>query len=218
MTESLNNGCTVPLLPVAADKSFYPVITVRQGDIQLNFLLDSGSTQCLLGIDAIKLFPDIQVLDTNMAYSSAGIDGKPVACPVVGLEFQTGGMRFREFMAVRDLSAVHDSTRRICGLDVHGLLGSDFMLKHGCVLDYTGMAVHFNNHQPPLVVPEWLLWLEEHPGEFTKLDRQLDEFERQEEKRLLKAGEFFDEHADEIERLLERERGKSRTEDGEEKP
>ena len=123
-------------------KAGIPIITFKQHNLDLNFIIDTGATTSLINDSCLNFIKDKELfvnrndivsgLDPTVEYST-----KRYLIPIE----LNGELLQTEFNSM-DLNATFDSLKEESGIEVHGLLGSDFLEQNKYVLDYNRKTIY----------------------------------------------------------------------------
>lgn len=127
----------------ALDLTDLPVVTFIVNGKKLNFVLDSGATHSVINetlVDELGLtienFEDFGI-DINTA------SGNILLNKYVKVSLQYDNKRiFNETLLVINMTEQFNSIKESTGVNVHGLLGSDFFSKNKFIIDYDILAAY----------------------------------------------------------------------------
>lgn len=111
-----------------------PILTVTLNNTPVNLIIDSGSTTSYLDKSLMSLIGDNYTKKSSLkVYGIAGESGKAkritTALCINNKDIST------DFL-VRDLSKSFSPIEESTGVQIHGLLGSDFLNENSAVLDF----------------------------------------------------------------------------------
>lgn len=131
-TASFRQGFTSPNVPL---------VTVQQGDKELIFLLDSGSEHNVIDKSALKGIEHTVLKDDSMPNTLSGVGGvmEVGACTIT---FKCSDKEYTENFLVNDLSEALKMLKNTTGVIMHGIIGSQFMMKNKIVLDYQNLMAY----------------------------------------------------------------------------
>lgn len=123
------------------DLTNLPIITLYDGDIKLNFLLDSGSNYSYISKESSKALLgtpiDIEGFNYLTCNGSDSVSKKiDSVLKYKDLEFKT------ELMINESLDSTFADVKNQNGVQLHGILGSDFLSKNKYVLDFANLVVY----------------------------------------------------------------------------
>lgn len=117
-----------------------PIITLYEGNNKLNFLLDSGSSHSHISKDIIgKLSGEKLLTDYNFV-TATGESSNSEAIKCI--------LKYKEESFIVDLFineglvAAFDSVKKNCGVQLHGILGTDFLKDHKYILDFAELVAY----------------------------------------------------------------------------
>lgn len=116
-----------------------PVVTFKQGNKKLNFLLDTGSNYSTINERILlelkhRILPETQDI--------FGMDGNPVACLMCEIPLSYKKKNFNESFSVYDLNKSFEIIKTDSGVTIHGILGNRFFEKYKYVLDFKDMVAY----------------------------------------------------------------------------
>lgn len=123
------------------EKTDLPIMTFTQNGKQLNFILDTGCSYCLINKNVVDNFEHTK---TNAQTETVGIDGIVHKTPIISLDFEYDGIQFNHFFVLSDLEDSARELKQATGIEVHGLIGSAFFKKYNYILDYENCIVYPN--------------------------------------------------------------------------
>lgn len=122
------------------DLTGFPIVTMVNNGNKFNFVLDTGSVHSLINE---KIIDSLECEDTSYVVTISGIDNttredeRTVMMKLVYKDKVTEGM-----FVVTDLSGVFDTVKKETGVQLHGLLGSDFFKENRYIIDYKEMIAY----------------------------------------------------------------------------
>lgn len=121
------------------DLAELPVVTFHQGDKKINFLLDTGSNNCIIDSTSLKSLKH-QTLDiTNKVSGIEGIESEEKVC-ILKLNYKDKEYNFPYI--VKDMKPIFDSIKKETGVTVNGMLGSKFFNEFKYVLDFDELIAY----------------------------------------------------------------------------
>lgn len=121
------------------DLAELPVVTFRQGDRKINFLLDTGSNNCVIDSNILKSI-DHRMLDTET--SIFGLEGNVQKTSVCTIKMTYKDREYEYPYVIQDMSAAFDSIKKETGVTVNGILGSRFFNEFKYVLDFDELIAY----------------------------------------------------------------------------
>lgn len=123
------------------DLAQIPIVTFYEGDIKLNFLLDTGSSESHISAEKAK---ELSGTPINVEYSyttSNGFADNISSIIEATLEYKKDKFNVNLFVN-QGLDSAFKTVKEDCGVQLHGILGSDFLKKYKYVLDYAEMIAY----------------------------------------------------------------------------
>ncbi len=127
-------------LSYGLNKAKLPIIMVKVEDKYLCFILDTGSTCCLIDSNVVEYFKDI--VEPIGDYSINGIDGTMHKVDMITLPFTFEGLTYKPKFCVKSLLDAFKCIEIESGIQVHGLLGTDFMLENKWLIDFNKYGIY----------------------------------------------------------------------------
>ena len=120
-------------------KTKLPIILVVIEDKYLCFILDTGSTCSLIDSSVVEYFKDI--VEPVGDYCISGIEGTKHKVDMITLPFNFEGQVYKPRFCVRPLLDAFKSIEDESGIQVHGLLGTDFLLENQWIVDFRTLTL-----------------------------------------------------------------------------
>lgn len=122
-----------------------PIVTVQHNDLRLNLLIDSGSDNNVIDqtvLTQIKYGKPTHIGATHLT----GVGGTQTveAC---SFSFQCGAETYTEDFLVTDFQMQFGMIEDCHGIQLHGMLGTEFMRKNNIVLDFSNLVAYT---KPPI--------------------------------------------------------------------
>lgn len=126
------------------DLTGLPIVTFKQGNKKLNFILDTGSSLSSISTNVMNT---LEYTETDHYAETVGMEGKMMKVPInkVVLKYKNKEM-VGEFQAV-DLDKSFSVIKEQTGVTVHGLLGAEFMQDYGYVIDFNRMIAYAKKYR-----------------------------------------------------------------------
>ena len=121
------------------DLAELPVVTFRQGDKKINFLLDTGSNNCIIDSNILKNI-DHKMLDVET--NILGLEGNAQKTGVCTIKMSYKDKEYEYPYVIQDMSAAFDSIKKETGVTVNGMLGSKFFNEFKYVLDFDELIAY----------------------------------------------------------------------------
>lgn len=121
------------------DLAELPVVTFRQGNKKINFLLDTGSNNCVIDSNILKSI-DHKMLDVET--NILGLEGNAQKTGVCTIKMSYKDKEYEYPYVIQDMSAAFDSIKKETGVTVNGMLGSKFFNEFKYVLDFDELIAY----------------------------------------------------------------------------
>ena len=115
-----------------------PIATFSQGDVELNFIIDTGSDQNVIDSSILN---KIEHHKTENKTTLTGVGGSVVA-ESCNITFGYGEDSYTTEFLISDLRAAFDTIKKAHAIPLHGMLGSKFLKENNLVLDFTNMVAY----------------------------------------------------------------------------
>lgn len=124
------------------DKAGVPIVTFKNGNQSLNFLLDTGSDMSHIDTSVVKSLEDIETTkgDSVAIYTANGFKEGNNDWIRIPLKYR-GQYYSEEFMPL-DLHETFNSIKEETGIQLHGILGVTFLRNYRYVLDFDKMIAY----------------------------------------------------------------------------
>ena len=122
------------------DLTDLPIATFYQGEVKLNFLLDTGSNNNILNMSIIS---QLEYAETNKTASVYGMDGVDHTCPYCLVDITYQDAHYPTNFMVCDMKMAFDNIKKETGVTVHGILGSRFFKQNESILDFSEFKAYF---------------------------------------------------------------------------
>lgn len=124
-------------------KTGLPTIPVEVKNKKLCFILDTGSTCSLIDSTVVEYFKDI--VEPIGDYCISGIEGTKHKVDMIALPFNFEGQVYKPKFCVKSLLDTFKGIEDESGIQVHGLLGTDFLLENKWIIDFKQLKVSDSN-------------------------------------------------------------------------
>ncbi|MCS2338172.1 aspartyl protease family protein [Bacteroides sp. BFG-606] len=118
-----------------------PVIPVKVKDKYLSFILDTGSTCNLIDSNVVEYFKDI--VEPVGDYYISGIEGTKHKVDIITLPFTFEGQTYKPKFCVKPLLDAFKGIEDDSGIQVQGLLGTDFLLENKWSLNFDKLEITY---------------------------------------------------------------------------
>lgn len=126
-------------LAYGLNKIRLPIIPIKVKEKYLCFIIDTGSTCSLIDSNVIEYFKDI--ITPVGDYNICGIDGTKHKVNVVTLPFSFEGLTYSPKFCVKPLLDASKDIETESGIQIHGLLGTDFLLENKWIIDFNKLEI-----------------------------------------------------------------------------
>ncbi|MEN8117427.1 MAG: aspartyl protease family protein [Bacteroidota bacterium] len=101
-----------------------------------NWVIDTGASKSVFDKNMVNYYSVFE--DETEELHSAGLDQEPLTTIIGYMKtFSLGKMKIENMkIALLDLSHINELYSKATDLKICGLIGSDFLVKHGAVIDY----------------------------------------------------------------------------------
>lgn len=126
-------------LSYGLNKAKLPIIMVKIEEKHLCLIIDTGSTCSLIDSNVVEYFKDI--ITPVGDYNISGIDGTKHKVDVIMLPFYFEGKTYKTKFCVQPLSDAFKSIEEDSGIQVHGLLGTDFLIENKWIINFETLSI-----------------------------------------------------------------------------
>ena len=117
-----------------------PIITVEHGDLKLNLLIDSGSDNNIIDSNILDKI-DHKEAEYSNATHITGVGGT-VEIQACSFSFKCNGEEYKADFLINDFSDAFTSILEASGIQLHGMLGTDFLQKNNIILDFQNFVAY----------------------------------------------------------------------------
>lgn len=121
------------------DLAELPVVTFHQGDKKINFLLDTGSNNCVIDNNFLK---NIQHTVLGSQTNISGLEGNPQKAGICTIKMSYKDKDYEYPYVMKDMSTAFDNIKKETGVTIHGILGSKFFNEFKYVLDFDELIAY----------------------------------------------------------------------------
>ena len=128
----------IPLKVIELDtQSFHVIAEADINGIPLNLIIDTGASRTVFDGETLENFLRKAETYTKSIQSAGLMADKIESKMAIADHFVIGGLRLTDFPVILiDMNAIKDLYIKVTGTTIHGLLGSDFLLKMKSTIDY----------------------------------------------------------------------------------
>lgn len=123
----------------ALDLVELPVVTFVNKNTKLNFLLDTGSSQSLINE---SMLPFLETKESVDSMYVMGTDGNRIMANLCTMKVSYKTQEFEHNFAIKNLDDAFGVVKQESGVQIHGILGSDFLQKYKYVLDFKELIAY----------------------------------------------------------------------------
>jgi len=125
-------------------KTGLPLIAIEMEGNNLCFLMDTGATLNLLDKRVYEHFSKDQMKEPKPVdtITNFGIDGIETKAPRVEQIFKFENGLFKTKFTIFDTSTAFNKVEEESGIQIHGILGNEFLLENEWILDYQKLAIY----------------------------------------------------------------------------
>ena len=124
-------------------KAGLPLIPIMIGDYALCFIIDTGATLSLLDSSVADRLGDLSVKSDKSSFI-LGLDGKHRQVEKTAtLSFKIEEHSFTQTFVCESLFDALIKIEMESDIQVHGILGNDFLLKNKWIIDYEKLEIYF---------------------------------------------------------------------------
>ena len=128
-------------LSFSISKVQLPLIIVKVKEKYICFILDTGSTCNLIDSTVVEYFKDI--VEPVGDYYINGIEGSKHKVDMITLPFIFEGQMYKPKFCVKPLLDAFKSIEDESGIQVHALLGTDFLLENKWIIDFEKLKLMY---------------------------------------------------------------------------
>lgn len=123
----------------AMDLTNLPIVTFYQGDKKFNFLLDTGATLSVINQAALESITHTTTNETGELY---GVDGVKREVSYASINLTYKNKDYTEEFQVLDMQEAIDQVKAESGVNMVGIIGSEFFRKYKYVLDFDELIAY----------------------------------------------------------------------------
>lgn len=135
---NVDSQCTTPLY-YGLNSTRLPIILVDVKGGYLCFILDTGSTCSMIDSTVVEYFKDI--VEPVGDYFISGIEGTKHKVDMIILPFTFEGQIYKPKFCVKPLLDAFSCIEQESEIQIHGLLGTDFLLENKWIIDFNKIEI-----------------------------------------------------------------------------
>lgn len=117
-----------------------PVVTFKEGKVKLNFLLDTGASESYISESASKMLLGTPV-DTDYSCTTGSGQSNSAKMIEACLTYKKSDYK-QDLFIMPSLDESFAKVKKESGVQIHGILGSNFFSKYNYVLDFDEMVAY----------------------------------------------------------------------------
>lgn len=121
------------------DLAELPVVTFYQGKQKINFLLDTGSNNCIIDSNFLN---SIKHEMLNVKTNLYGLEGNKQESLMCIIKMSYKDREYEYPYIVQDMSAAFGAIKKETGVTINGLLGSKFFNEFKYILDFKELIAY----------------------------------------------------------------------------
>ena len=125
-------------------KSQLPIIPIKVEGKYLCFIIDTGSTCSLIDSDVVEYFRDM--VEPIGDYCISGLEGTKHKVDMITLPFNFEGQVYKPRFCVKPLLNAFKGIEEDSGIQVHGLLGTDFLLENKWIINFDKLDIEYEKN------------------------------------------------------------------------
>lgn len=123
----------------AMDLADLPIITLKQGDKKINFLLDTGSTMSIITTGVLE---GLEYTETGELGTVYGMEGNVIDTKYINMNVMYKDITYNENFQVVDMTSAFNSIKQSTGVTISGILGNSFFTKYKYVLNFDELIAY----------------------------------------------------------------------------
>ena len=138
--DKLNKEKSKISIKESIDLAQIPIITFKEGNKKFNFLLDSGSSDSHISENAASMLNGVI---KNVDYTYTSSDNSSSINRIIESTLEYKNEKFKVNLLVNNnLNSSFDTIKSNCGIQLHGILGTNFLEKYKYILDFAKLVVY----------------------------------------------------------------------------
>lgn len=121
------------------DLTELPIVTFYQGEKKFNFLLDTGSNNCIIDKNILKKIKYERMEQTT---SLMGLEGQQNEVGICEITLSFNGKDYSYSYLIKDMKSPFNQIKKETGVNLHGILGSNFFNTFKYVLDFDELIAY----------------------------------------------------------------------------
>lgn len=116
-----------------------PIVIFNQGEKTFNFVLDSGSVECVIDSNVLNEIEHKPADKKCKLWGMDGIDHEVSSC-MITLDFNNRDYEY--LYLIQDLGTVFKKIKELTGVTLHGIIGTSFFNHFKYVLDFDELIAY----------------------------------------------------------------------------
>lgn len=125
------------------NKTGLPIVPVTIGEYAILLIIDTGATYSIIDGSVVNQLGNL-IENLNKKSSTMGIDGKTEEGDVYKISFHIEKHMYTQEFITKSLFDALIGFELNSGLQVHGILGTEFLVKNNWVIDFGNLEVYSN--------------------------------------------------------------------------
>lgn len=121
------------------DLTNLPIVTFYQGDKKFNFLLDTGASLSVINQSALESIEHTTLEGNGTLF---GVDGVKRDVTYASINLTYKNSNYSENFQVLDIQNAIDQVKAESGVNMIGILGSEFFRKYKYILDFNELVAY----------------------------------------------------------------------------
>lgn len=121
-------------------KAEVPIVPIYINGNEYFVMLDTGSDASYLDSEVLNNIPKLLLGQQKEIIGGTAI--KESGSCVYEVEFACGDKEFKEMFTENDFSHIFSFLEQITGIKLSGILGTSFLMKHKCILDFDQLVFY----------------------------------------------------------------------------
>lgn len=123
-------------------RTWLPLIEAKIQELYVCFIIDTGSTHSILNENVAAILKDcINYIGENKLH---GIEGNKVSAQQGILNLNINGKEYQQDFCFMTLGEAFASIKEESGIEIHGILGNNFLIANKWIIDYGKFEIREN--------------------------------------------------------------------------
>lgn len=134
-----NNKLTTMSFRETMDLVGLPIVTFRNDNNKVNFLLDTGASDSVINKSVLPLVKHEVINSKGQIY---GMEGNTVDCNIAYIELSYKDCLYSDNFRVIDMDNAFKQLKQDYGVTIHGILSSSFFEKYKYILNFKDLIAY----------------------------------------------------------------------------